>query len=318
MTTPLEPVIAALRSAGCVFAEAEARLLVEAAAGPDELAELVARRSRGEPLEYVVGWAEFCGLRIAVEPGVFVPRRRSEFLVDLAVERATAAARARSAVTAGERRAAATHGLAAGARGLAAGARGPTVGAAIGDLPGTTPAGSGQLGPGGRLTVVDLCCGSGALGAAIASRLPGAEVHAADLDPVAVRCARRNLPRVHRGDLFDALPARLRGRIDLLVTVTPYVPTGDIRLLPPEARDHEPRTALDGGPDGLALLRRLVPRTPGWLAPGGTFLTETSETQAPLAAALLTEHGLRPTIEQLTSAEEEVVATVVTARSPAP
>ena len=79
-------VIARLRSAGCVFAEEEAGLLSAAAGSDAELDDMVGRRAAGEPLEQVIGWAEFCGLRIVVDPGVFVPRRRSEFLVAVALE----------------------------------------------------------------------------------------------------------------------------------------------------------------------------------------------------------------------------------------
>src|SRR5580700_396888 len=77
----LDSIVGSLRAAGCVFAEEEADLLTSAAGDPGELAAMVAQRVAGSPLEQIVGWAEFCGLRIAVEPGVFVPRRRSEFLV---------------------------------------------------------------------------------------------------------------------------------------------------------------------------------------------------------------------------------------------
>ena len=210
-----------LRQAGCVFAEDEARLLSGAARDPAHLDELVARRAEGLPLEQVVGWAEFCGLRIAVEPGVFVPRRRTEALV---------------------REAAAS------------------------------------LSPGA--VVADLCCGSGAVGAALLAGQPTIELHAADSDPVAVRCARRNVERVHRGDLFDPLPASLRGRIDLVTVNAPYVPTGELDLLPREARLYEPRSSLDGGPDGLGVLRRAVAAAPDWLAPGGRVVCEASEKQA--------------------------------------
>jgi release factor glutamine methyltransferase len=80
-------VVSALRAAGCVFAEDEARLLTEAAPNPADRAALVARRVAGEPLEHVLGWAEFCGRRVAVGPGVFVPRRRTELLVRLGAGR---------------------------------------------------------------------------------------------------------------------------------------------------------------------------------------------------------------------------------------
>jgi release factor glutamine methyltransferase len=145
---------------------------------------------------------------------------------------------------------------------------------------------------------VDLCCGSGALGAALLAREPGLDLHAADLDPAAVACARRNLPpeRVHAGDLFEALPTDLRGRVDVLVANAPYVPTGAIASMPPEARDHEHRVALDGGADGLDVQRRLVGAAPAWLAPGGRLLVETGRDQAPATAALVAAAGLVPRV----------------------
>jgi release factor glutamine methyltransferase len=230
-------VVAALRAAGCVFAEAEAELLLSAARTPDELTALVDRRVAGTPLEHVLGWAEFRGLRITVEPGVFVPRRRTEFLVEQA----------------------------------------------LAQVPDAT-------------VVVDLCCGSGAVGAALAAALDGVELHAADIDPAAVRCARRNIAaaggRVHTGDLFEALPDDLRGRVGILAANVPYVPSGEVPLLPSEAREHEPLVALDGGADGLDVLRRVAAGASPWLAPGGCLLVETSERQAPAAMAAFTRGGL--------------------------
>ena len=215
-------VVTRLRAAGCVFAEAEARLLVDAARTPAELALLVERRVAGLPLEHVLGWAEFHGVRVHVDTGVFVPRRRTELLAREAV-----------AIT----------------------------------RPGAV--------------AVDMCCGSGAVGAVIASRVAGVELHAVDIDPAAVRCARRNVTgAVHEGDLFEPLPYRLRGRIDLIVANAPYVPTDAIRLMPLEARVHEPSVALDGGADGLAVQRRVIAEAPEWLAPSGRLLVETSEQQA--------------------------------------
>jgi release factor glutamine methyltransferase len=237
-----------LRAAGCVFAEDEARLLISAASTPADLAAMVDRRAAGQPLEHVVGWAKFRGLRIAVDPGVFVPRRRSEFLVREAV------------------------GLAGGA----------------------AASHTGQAGP--PAVIVDLCCGSGALGAAVTAALDRAELHAADVDPAAVRCARRNLAacggRVYEGDLYQPLPSTLRGRVGILLANVPYVPTEAVQTLPPEARLHEARLALDGGPDGLDVLRRVAAAAPLWLAPGGHLLIETSERQASRAAEAFARHGL--------------------------
>jgi release factor glutamine methyltransferase len=248
-----------LRAAGCVFAEEEADLLLTAAGGPAELEALVARRVAGEPLELVLGTAEFCGHRVAVEPGVFVPRRRTGLLVDLALR-------------------------------LLHGVREPVL--------------------------VDLCCGSGAVGVAVAAALGQVRVHAADVDPVAVRCARRNLAplggRVHRGDLYDALPESLHGRVDVIAANAPYVPTAAIPLMPPEARDHEPRTALDGGPDGVDLHRRVAAGARRWLRPGGALLVETSRDQAPLTAAAVTAAGLRAELER----DDDRDATVVVGSAP--
>ena len=117
------------------------------------------------------------------------------------------------------------------------------------------------------------------------------ELVAADLDPAAVRAARRNLEplgaRVVEGDLFDALPRDLLGRVDVLAVNAPYVPTDEIAMMPPEARDHEARVALDGGGDGLDVHRRVAASAREWLAPGGHLLIETSRRQAPTTAALV-------------------------------
>jgi release factor glutamine methyltransferase len=138
------------------------------------------------------------------------------------------------------------------------------------------------------------------VGAALAAALGQVELHAADIDPAAVRCARRNVAaaggQVYQGDLYRPLPARLRGRVDILAANVPYVPSGDVGLLPPEARAHEPRVALDGGADGLDVLRRVAAGAPLWLAPGGHLLVETSERQAPRAAEAVGRDGLIPRI----------------------
>ncbi|WP_205629387.1 putative protein N(5)-glutamine methyltransferase [Jiangella muralis] len=230
-------VVGRLRAAGCVFAEDEARLIAETARTPAETEAMVARRVAGEPLEHVLGWAAFAGLRVAVGPGVFVPRHRSELLVDLARARVRPGA-----------------------------------------------------------VVVDLGCGTGALGLAAVRGIDGVELHAADVDPDAVACARRNVEpagHVHQGDLYDALPEDLRGRVDVLLASPPYVPTAAIALMPPEARDHEPRTALDGGGDGLDLVRRIAAGAPDWLRDGsGVLLIELSTAQAAAAAGAVSDAGL--------------------------
>jgi release factor glutamine methyltransferase len=269
--------VARLRAVGCVFAEDEARLLMTTARTPDELDAMVERRAVGLPLEQVLGWAEFCGLRITVDPGVFVPRRRTEFLVQQAlflIRRDSIPPDPPETLVRGD------------------------------SIPPDPPGIRARP----HDIIVDLCCGAGAIGAALAAAVDRAEVHAVDIHPSAVRCARRNVPgRVYEGDLYQPLPASLRGRVSLVVANVPYVPTGEIGFLPPEARAHEPLVALDGGPDGLDVLRRVAAGAPEWLAPGGHLLIETSERQAPLAAAAFAASGLA--VQVATSAD--LNATVV-------
>ncbi|NES28564.1 putative protein N(5)-glutamine methyltransferase (plasmid) [Micromonospora terminaliae] len=246
-----------LRAAGCVFAEDEAELLIAAADSAEALTDLVDRRVAGLPLEHLLGWAEFCGLRVAVDPGVFVPRGRTALLV-------TAAAA----------------------------------------VAGPSPA------------VLDLCCGSGAAALVLHGRLAPRWLAAADVDPAAVACARRNLTPlgvpVYQGDLFAPLPARWRGRLDLVVANAPYVPSDAVAMLPPEARLHEAPVALDGGADGLAVLRRVAAGAAEWLAPGGHLAVEVSAGQATALCAILTDAGLDPSVVH----DDDLEATAVTARRP--
>jgi release factor glutamine methyltransferase len=143
---------------------------------------------------------------------------------------------------------------------------------------------------------VDLCTGSGPIACFLAAEVPGARVLATELDPGALVWARVNTDRfgveLLAGDLDEPLPAELAGRVDVLCANVPYVPSGAIATLPRDVRDHEPRLALDGGPDGLDLLRRLAPRARRWLAPGGRLLCEIGDDQAEPALALLTAAGL--------------------------
>lgn len=163
-------------------------------------------------------------------------------------------------------------------------------------------------------TVLDLCCGTGALGVVVVRGFRDVRLVAADIDPVAVACARRNLAavttEVFAGDLFDPLPGSLLGRVDVLLANVPYVPTAEIAFLPEEFRVHEARAALDGGPDGLAVLRRVAAAAARWLAPGGTLLTEAAEAQLPAAHALLAAGGLRPSTVTDAETETSVVVAV--------
>jgi release factor glutamine methyltransferase len=230
-------IVTRLRAAGCVFADDEADVLLATTTDAPELDAMVAARSAGMPLEQVVGWANFAGVRVRVHPGVFVPRRRTEALVRAAV-----------AVTR-----------------------------------------SGAV-------VVDLCCGTGAIGAAIATAVPDLRLWASDVEPAAVECARENLAAwnavVVLGDMDEAIPPALVHGVDVLVANAPYVPSGELEFMPLEARAYEPRVALDGGADGLRVLARIASRAPLWLRPGGWLFTECAVRQADRAEVMLRDARL--------------------------
>ena len=251
--TDRSALIAQLRAAGCVFAEDEAELLLTAATSEAELAQWVGRRINGEPLEQLIGWVEFHGRRIQLAPGVFVPRRRTELMATIAIER---------------------------------------------------------LRPGAVL--VELCCGAGAVTAVAAGTIANLQVWAADCDPAAVGAARRNLPadRVLLGDLYQPLPPRLRGHIDVLAANAPYVPTDSIALMPPEARLYEATVALDGGTDGLDVVRRVLADAPHWLAPHGSLLVEAGSGQLQALSRFADQLGLIPTVHT----DPEIGAIVVELR----
>jgi release factor glutamine methyltransferase len=220
---------------------------------------LVERRLADEPTSYITGNREFFGLDFEVTPAAIVPRPETETLVELV----TAFARER-----------------------------------YGDAP---------------FTLVDVGTGCGAIAVSVAHALPGARVLANDISCAAVALARRNAAR-HRvagrvelveGDALgwlrspstrsaaDAVRAvRANGedepgrRVDLIAANLPYVRTSDWERLPPEIRDHEPRTGLDGGPDGLRVIARLLAQLPECLAPGGALFAEIGDDQGKAAAAL--------------------------------
>ncbi|MGG0178911.1 putative protein N(5)-glutamine methyltransferase [Gottfriedia acidiceleris] len=230
-------IIEQLRNAGCVFAQEEAQLLISEADTLEELLTMVKLRVAGSPLEYILGWADFYGNRIAVVPGVFVPRRRTEFLVQKAIDLS---------------------------------------------VPG--------------VKVVDLCCGSGAVGVAISKAVGLVSLYAVDIDSTAVQCAKRNVSKlgglVYEGDLYNPLPPQLLGNVDIIVANAPYVPTEAIKSLPQEARLYEPKVALDGGKDGNDIHRKVAENASFWLASGGHLLIETSKIQAPQTVEIFNQYGL--------------------------
>ena len=202
---------------------------------------LLERRAAREPLQYLLGWEDFHGVRLTVTPDVLVPRPETEGLVGWAIE-------------------------------------------VLADCPDPVAA--------------DLGTGSGAIACAIAHALPRAEVLAVEVSAGALAVASRNVrqlglsTRVHllAGDLFAPLGSIAAG-LDLVVANPPYLPSAVLPTLPAEVSRHEPRAALDGGPDGLAVIRRIVAGAPPVLKPGGWLLMELGEDQAGPVASLMAAEG---------------------------
>src|SRR5699024_2337332 len=255
----------ALRDAGCVFAEEEAAILLEAAlqgdtvsedSGQSRLKALAVRRISGEPLEHIVGWVDFAGLRLNVRPGVFVPRQRTRLL-------AFHSARTVSAVS--DRR------------------------------------GAGRPAP----VLVEGFCGARPVGSFVVVPVPGVRICVGDAQDEAVEAAVANVHQAagaspaagttvdgHRLNCLRGLPEELRRGVDVIAAVPPYVPDTAADFLPREAVDCEPSSALFGGPDGLDLVRRLIDESVDWLRPEGTLLIELGREQAPTALAHAAGRGL--------------------------
>lgn len=277
--------MAALRAAGCVFAEDEAAILLEAVsegtagstdsdaqsgAGSDRLlAGLVARRITGEPLEQIVGWVDFSGMHLNVRPGAFVPRQRTALLAAHAV--------------------AATRRMTDSRRNRAE---------SDADVDAVRP------------IILEAFCGVGPVASAVAGKVPGVDLHLGDAQAEAVRCAVENVEQCiqsgdsaqvgefgttvtgHALDCLYGLPDTLRRSISVIAAVPPYVPETAADFLPHEALDFEPSSALFGGHDGLDFVRRLITESPAWLAPYGVLLIELGLGQVAEAAAYAAERGL--------------------------
>jgi len=236
-----EWLLAGLLGLGRVAARLE---LGETAPAPlaERYARAVSRRARREPLQRILGWEEFRGVRVRLTDSVLVPRPETEALVEWALALLPA--------------------------------RGPR-----------------------RLLAIDVGTGSGCIACALASERADLDVVAVDVSPAAAAVARENVRaldlggrvRVVAADLF----AGLRDiRADLIVSNPPYLPSALMPELPPEVRIHEPRLALDGGSDGLAVIRRIATAARRYLRPSGALVVETAGgDHASAAAALLREAG---------------------------
>jgi release factor glutamine methyltransferase len=205
--------------------------------------EMIVRRATGEPIPFIKGYAEFRGLELLAEPGVFVPRDSSEFLAEQAVRRLR---RRRSPVA------------------------------------------------------VDLATGGGTIALAVANEVPMAAVYGSDVAGDAVELARKNAKRLglkahfRQGDLFGALPKKLRGTVDVITLHPPYVANDELDELPDEIRRWEPmHTLTDQSADGLGLIRRTVDEAPAWLRRSGWLLMEVDPDRAKDVMPIYRRGGFR-------------------------
>ena len=188
-------------------------------------AALINERCKRRPLQYVMGTADFCGIELAVDERVLIPRPETEELVALGLN-------------------------------ILKDVKAPEI--------------------------YDLCTGSGCIAASFAAKRPDAGVTASELSPKAfmlasVNCRPYSNVRVLRGDLFGAL--KEKKQFDLIASNPPYIPSADIDKLEPEVKDFEPRMALDGGFDGLDIVKRILDEAPEYLKENGTLLMEIGDEQ---------------------------------------
>jgi release factor glutamine methyltransferase len=278
-----------LREAGVASAEQESRWIVETVSGQGHASldestvaaaartdAMVQRRIAGEPLQYVLGEWEFRGIDLFVDPRVLIPRPETEITAQVAID----AARRLGART---------------------GPADPWAGAST------------------EYTVVDLGTGSGAIALALANELPDAEVWATDASEDALAVARANLAgagvgatrlRLAHGEWFGALPDDLRGTLRVVVSNPPYVSEAEVRDLPPEVVDHEPRAALVSGPTGMEAIEHLLQEAVHWLETGGGLVIEIAPHQAEAARDLARDAGYEDVevIADLTGRDRVLVA----------
>ena len=241
----------------------------------------VSRRGAGEPLQYITGEVGFRYLTIKVRPGVLIPRPETEVLVSEAL----------SLLPPADRRVARDSTIEAweGDAIMAAQALAAEEGADAAEAPAARAAA-----PAAPLLAADLCTGSGCVACSLASERPDLRVAATDLAPEAVALASENVAALGledrvsllQCDLGEGLPADWVGRLDLVVSNPPYVPTAQLSEIPREVADYEPALALDGGEDGLDLFRRLLPWSAQALKPGGGLAVELHEERLDAAAGL--------------------------------
>jgi release factor glutamine methyltransferase len=255
------------------------------------LGNMLRRRLRREPIQYILGYEEFLGLKLLVGPGVLIPRPETELMAEQAIKtvRRTALSVMRNA----------------------------SKEVSFNSARGTRYS---------SLSILDLCTGSGCLAIALAKEFPDCEVYGTDISETAIEYAEKNAiinniknVTFFRGNLFEpfnyknpptspfvkggkfnnpSLVKRGKGRFlengqlfDLIISNPPYVRTGDIENLQPEIKDWEPFVALDGGTDGLDLYRELIPAAGGFLKDNGIIMLEVGFGQSGRVADIIKSSG---------------------------
>ena len=221
----------------------------------DGLRDLVRRRGQREPLQHITGSTSFCGLEIALNRNVLVPRPETELLAE------------------------------AGWQFLQS-PQDPSANGSLVRSSGFSGPGPPEGGTPNLAHVLDFGTGSGCLAIALAAKCPNAKIVALDLSADALILARQNAVATKVADRieflqsngFAALPEAIR--FDLIISNPPYVPSAEIESLEPEVRNHDPRAALDGGADGLDFYRLLADQTRKFLKADGKIMLEFGDGQA--------------------------------------
>lgn len=306
----------------------------------------VSRRGTGEPLQYITGEAPFRHVTLKVRPGVLIPRPETEVLVsealallppadkrvafDSTIEawegdllKAAQEAESSSDQTApaaaaeAEARLEQRFDAPIGAR-----SEEDSLSEAAGEDGGeATVAAPSEVATPKRsmpYLVADICTGSGCIAVSLATERPDVRVFATDIDGGAValaqenaeRCAVTDRVKVVQSNLGEQLPPAALGRLDLVVSNPPYVPTALLESLPREVASFEPSLALDGGEDGLGLFRQLAPWALTALKPGGGFACELFEEHMEAAREIAQNCGFEETriVEDLTGRPRVLVA----------
>lgn len=224
------------------------------------LRELIRDRGTGRPLQHLLGTAEFFGRSFLCDTRALIPRPETEQLVEIV---------------------------------LAIVAPTPSPSSSLKPKPVVV---SGAAQGGQAPTLLDIGTGSGVIAITLALELPGAEVSATDISPAALELAKGNASRHTLGDTVTFSEADLfppgETRFDLIIANLPYIASGDLASLQPEVRQ-DPALALDGGPDGLAIIERLITQSPHRLAEGGTLALEIGHDQAARVHEILTKNGFQ-------------------------